>query len=123
MSKLKNNLKNMIKLFLKDPTILAQFELERQAIEKYLRKRDRQKTAEENRRLHETEGKDILAETEEILGKLKDLDMNKEKERERQMEKVKAKLQSKARGQEEDNNDHEEVANEILEKYHDQQMA
>jgi hypothetical protein len=101
---------------------LAQQELERQAIEKYLRKRDRQKAAEENRKFRETEDNDIQAETEKILGKMKDLDMNKEKERERQMEKVKAKLQNKSKPSEQPKDD-EEVANEILEKYNDQKLA
>ncbi len=107
---------------IKDPTLLAQQELERQAIEKYLRKRDRQKAAEENRKVRETEDNDIQAETEKILGKMKDLDMNKEKERERQMEKVKAKLQNKSKPSDQPKDD-EEVANEILEKYNDQKLA
>jgi hypothetical protein len=102
--------------------LLAQQELERQAIEKYLRKRDRQKAAEENRKVRETEDNDIQAETEKILGKMKDLDMNKEKEREKQMEKVKAKLQNKAKASDQPKDD-QEVANEILEKYNDQKLA
>lgn len=107
-----------------DINSMAQAETERQAVEKYLRKRDRQKAAELNRRNREG-GDNVQAQTERMMDRMKEQDMNKQRERERQMEKVKARLQNRngASGNGHQPRGDEEVANEILEKYNDQQLA
>lgn len=91
---------------------------EKEAVEKYLRKRERQKTSEQNRINRELSEQTIEAETQRILNKLKDVDLTKEKERERQLEKIKMKL----KGKPEEKND-QQKATEIIENYHESQMA
>ncbi len=91
---------------------------DKQAVEKYLKKRERQKLAESNRLKKEQTELELEAETRNILEKLKGIDMNKEKERQRQMEKLQAKLKGKPQEK-----DHHLVATEIIENYQDSQYA
>ena len=88
------------------------------AVEKYLRKKERQKASEMNRMNRELTEQTIEAETQRILNKLKDVDLTKEKERERQMEKIQMKL----KGKPEQKND-QQRATEIIENYQDSQIA
>jgi hypothetical protein len=91
---------------------------DKQAVEKYLKKRERQKLAESNRLKKEQNEFELEAETKNILEKLKSVDINKEKERQRQMEKLQAKLKGKPQEK-----DHHLVATEIIENYQDSQFA
>ena len=78
-----------------------------------MKRRERQKIAEQNRLDREKTNFDLEAETQRILNKLKDVDMTKVKERERQLEKIQAKLKGRQIPQKND----KEVANEIMENY------
>jgi len=89
------------------------------AVEKYVRKKERQKVAETNKLAREKTSAMIENETKEILTKLQAVDISKEKERERQMEKIKIKLKNKNTTQKND----QEVANEIMENYNESKMA
>lgn len=89
------------------------------AVEKYVKKKERQKVAETNRIFREKTTADLENETKEILTKLQAVDLSKEKERERQMEKIKMKLKNKNTVQKND----QEVANEIMENYNESAMA
>lgn len=88
------------------------------AVEKYLRKKERQKAAEDNRVNRELSEQSIEAETQKILNKLQGVDMTKEKERERQMEKIQAKLKGQPQKK-----DDQQVATEIIENYQESQLA
>ena len=83
------------------------------AVEKYLRKRERQKIAEENRLNREKTNMNLEAETKKILKNLQGVDLTKEKERERQLEKIQQRLRGRQMVQKDD----KQVANEIMENY------
>lgn len=94
---------------------------DREAVEKYLRRRERQKQAEENRVNRELTEDVIENETQKILGRMNAIDLSKEKERERQMEKIRAKL--KAGKADDVIKDEQQIASEIIENYQDSKMA
>lgn len=87
-------------------------------MDKYIRKKERQKQAEVNRMNRETNDKEFEAETQKILTKLNDMDLNKEKERQRQMDKLQAKLKGKPQQK-----DDQEIATEIMDSYQESKMA
>jgi hypothetical protein len=89
------------------------------AVEKYMKKKERQKIAESNRLTREKTSAELETETKAILEKLQSVDISKEKERERQMEKIKMKLKNKNVPQKND----QEVANEIMDQYNDAKLA
>jgi hypothetical protein len=89
------------------------------AVEKYVKKKERQKVAETNKLAREKTSAMIETETKEILTKLQAVDINSEKNRERQMEKIKMKLKDKITTQKND----QEVANEIMENYNESKIA
>ncbi|CAF0756565.1 unnamed protein product [Brachionus calyciflorus] len=89
---------------------------EKEAVEKYMRKKERQKQAETNRLAREKT--EIEAETQKILTKLNEMDLNKEKERQRQLEKLQAKLKPKPLQK-----DDQVVATEIMENYQESTIA
>ena len=91
---------------------------DKEAVEKYLRKRERQKASEQNRVNRELSEQSIEVETQKILNKLKNVDLTKEKERKRQLEKIQMKL----KGKPEEKND-QQRATEIIENYQESQMA
>lgn len=95
---------------------------EREAVDRYLRRRERQRQAEENRENRELTGDAIENETQKILDRLNAVDLSREKERERQMEKIQAKL--KAGRQETDvTKNEQQIATEIIENYQDSKLA
>jgi HPt (histidine-containing phosphotransfer) domain-containing protein len=85
-----------------------------------LRRRERQKQAEENRGNRELSEQTIADETHKILGKLNGIDLNKQKERERQLEKIQAKLKGNKTVNQKDD---QQIANEIIENYQDSKLA
>lgn len=89
-------------------------------MEKYLRKRERQKNAEENRMNRQINEESLESETKKILGKLNEIDMTKQREKDRQMEKIQAKLKG---GNKPNQKNDEQIANEIIESYQDSKMA
>ena len=91
---------------------------EREAVEKYLRKRERQKASEQNRLNRELTEQTIEAETQRILDKLKNVDLTQEKGRERQLEKIQMKLKGKP-----DEKNDQQKATEIIENSQMSQMA
>ena len=91
---------------------------EREAVEKYLRKRDRRKVAERNQRDRENNAEDIKQETEKILEKLQGMDITIDKEKNRQAEIVKQKLEEKK-----NRKDHAEIATNIIDNYQESELA
>lgn len=83
-----------------------------------MRKKERQKQAQENRLNREINEQSIEIETQKILNKLNGIDLNKEKERQRQVEKLQNKLMSKPKLK-----DNEEIATEIMDKFQDTKIA
>lgn len=95
---------------------------ERLAVEKYIKKRERQKVAQTNRIEREKTNLDSSNKQQEIdriLSAVTGTENIKEKERDRQMEKIQAKLKSAKQPVKNE----QEVVNEILEKYNDTQLA
>ncbi len=97
---------------------MKQHPSERLAVEKYMKKRERQKVAETNRIIREKTSGEMTGEIDRILSGIQGSEDIKEKERDRQMERIKAKLKS-ARGAKGE----KEVVEEILENYNDTQLA
>jgi hypothetical protein len=87
-----------------------------------LRKRERQKQADENRTNREISEQTIEDETQKILGRMNGIDLNKEKERERQMEKIQARLKGN-KAQAVEQKDDQQIATEIIENYQDSKLA
>lgn len=87
-----------------------------------MRKRERQKQAEENRTNREISEQTIEDETQKILGLMNGIDLNKEKERERQMEKIQARLKGN-KAQAVEQKDDQQIATEIIENYQDSKLA
>lgn len=103
---------------------------DREAVEKYLRRRERQRQADENRMNHEMTSDAMETEAHKILDRLNAVDLSKEKERERQLEKIQARLRvgksdvggGNANATTTAKND-QEIANEIIENYQDSMLA
>ena len=68
---------------------------EREAVEKYLRKRDRLKTAEINQKNKQVNEEQLKNESRKIIENLHDVDINTDKERDRQAEILKQELLSR----------------------------
>lgn len=95
---------------------------DREAVEKYLRRRERQRQADENRVNREITDDAIENETQKILDNMNAIDLSKEKERERQMEKIQAKLRA-GKSEISSTKDEHQIANEIIENYQDSKFA
>lgn len=96
---------------------------DREAVEKYLRRRERQRQADENRVNHEITDDLIENQTQMILGQMAGVDLTKEKERERQMEKLQAKLKAGKSDLSTTTKNEHQIANEIIENYQDSKLA
>ena len=105
-----------------DSIDVAQALNDREAVEKYLRRRERQKQADENRMNREITDDAIENETQKILERMNAVDLSKAKERERQMEKIQAKLKAGKSDQAGAKND-QQIATEIIENYQDSKLA
>lgn len=102
------------------PSEGTQHPTDREAVEAYLRRRERQAIAESNRKNHEINEEVLEAETQRLLTNIEGMDINIAKERNRQMEKIQMKLQ---KGNGKQAKDDQQVANEIIEDYHDSKYA
>lgn len=92
---------------------------DREAVETYLRRRERQAIAESNRKNHEINEQVLEAETQKILNNIQGIDLNIAKDRDRQMEKIQMKL----KGTNKQTKDDQQVANEIIGDYRDSKSA
>lgn len=92
---------------------------ERLAVEKYMKKRERQKVAESNRINREKTSSELTTEMDRILSGIQGTEVVKEKERDRQMERIQSKLKSARTPVKKD----QEVVNEILENYNETSLA
>lgn len=92
---------------------------DREAVETYLRRRERQAIADSNRKNHEINEQVLEAETQKILNNIQGIDLNIAKDRDRQMEKIQMKL----KGTNKQTKDDQQVANEIIGDYRDSKSA
>jgi len=97
-----------------DGQVAQQHASDKEAVIKYLRKKERQKAAEDNKTNREVTEQTIENETQQMLEKLNDFGFYKDKDRERQMQKIQSKLKTKP---EEAVKDNHQVATEIIENY------
>lgn len=114
----KRGLPSLVVTTVVEPSTKQRQLAEKEAVDKYLRKRERQRVSESNRLNRELTEQSIEVETQKILNKLKNVDQTKEKERERQLERIQQKL----KGKPEQKND-QQKATQIIEDYQESQMA